>query len=106
MSDEEESDGEGEGGDSGGVAEAVSGVGDARSIRSFESMLNASKERGRNKVVRPRKSISDRLASVSAFVTSKVGVFFVNEEIHENLTFFFGDRHHLLAHQGLLRLYF
>jgi len=70
--DEEESDGEGEEGDGGGAAEAVSGVGDVKSIRSFESMLNASKERGRSKkVVRARKSISDRLASVSAFVTSK-----------------------------------
>lgn len=46
-------------------------VGDTKRLRSFENMLSASKERG--KEVRPRKkSISDRLASVSALVTSKV----------------------------------
>jgi hypothetical protein len=72
---EEESDETGE-----GVAEAVSGAGDARSIRSFESMLSAGKEQGRSKkTVRPRKSISDRLASVSAVAAaaaSKVRVCF------------------------------
>ena len=67
---EEESE-ESEEGD--GVPEAVSGAGDARSIRSFENMLSESKERGRNKkMVRPRKTLSDRLASVSALATSKV----------------------------------
>jgi len=50
-----------------GVAEVVSGASDARSIRSFENMLSAGKEQGRNKqTVRTRKSISDRLASVTA----------------------------------------
>jgi hypothetical protein len=72
---DEESGGSGEEGDD-GVPEAVSGAGDARSIRSFENMLSAGKERGRNrKTVRPRKSISDRLASVSALAASKVRVY-------------------------------
>lgn len=63
------------------VPEAVSGAGDARSIRSFENMLSASKERGRNKkMVRPRKTLSDRLASVSALATSKVRDFFFDFE--------------------------
>ena len=49
--------------------------GDARSIRSFENMLSAGKEQGKSKKsVRPRKSISDRLASVSAVAASKVRV--------------------------------
>ena len=49
------------------ATEAVSAASDARSIRSFENMLSAGKEQGKNKkTVRPRKSISDRLASVSA----------------------------------------
>ena len=54
---------------------AVSG--DARSIRSFENMFSAGKEQGKNKkTVRPRKSISDRLVSVSAVAAaaSKVRV--------------------------------
>ncbi len=45
-------------------------VSDARSIRSFESMLSASK--GKSKNTRSRKSLSDRLASVSAFASLKV----------------------------------
>jgi len=53
-----------------GGAEVVSGASDARSIRSFENMLSAGKEQGRNKTVRTRKSISDRLASVTAVATS------------------------------------
>jgi len=69
---DEESEGDDMEGDDGVPEAASSGAGDARSIRSFESMLNASKERGRNKkTVRPRKSISDRLASVSALAASK-----------------------------------
>ena len=40
--------------------------GDARSIRSFESMLSASKERKGYQQQQPRKTLSDRLASVSA----------------------------------------
>jgi len=78
---EEESDETGE-----GVAEAVSVAGDARSIRSFENMLSAGKEQGRSKkTVRPRKSISDRLASVSAVAAaaSKVGVCFHGFEWRE-----------------------
>ena len=56
-----------------GVAEVVSGASDARSIRSFENMLSAGKEQGRNKqTVRTRKSISDRLASVTAVGASEV----------------------------------
>ncbi|KAH9479835.1 Vacuolar protein sorting-associated protein 9A [Psilocybe cubensis] len=47
------------------------GVGDARSIRSFESMLSASKEK--SKMSRARKSLSDRLASVSALAGRKGG---------------------------------
>ena len=59
------------------AAEAVSVGGDARSIRSFENMLSAGKEQGKNKkTIRPRKSISDRLASVSAVAASKVRVRF------------------------------
>ena len=51
--------------------------GDARSICSFENMLSAGKEQGKNKkTVRPRKSLSDRLASVSAVAASKVCVRF------------------------------
>lgn len=45
-------------------------VSDARSIRSFESMLSASK--GKSRTARSRKSLSDRLASVSAFASLKV----------------------------------
>ena len=57
---------------------SVAASGDARSIRSFENMLSAGKEQGKNKkTVRPRKSISDRLASVSAVAAaSKVRVWF------------------------------
>jgi hypothetical protein len=67
---EEESDETGD-----GVAEAVSGAGDVRSIRSFESMLSAGKEQGRNKkTIRQRVSISDRLASVSAIAAPKVRI--------------------------------
>ncbi|KAF8799213.1 hypothetical protein BYT27DRAFT_7149988 [Phlegmacium glaucopus] len=70
---DEESD-SGDEGDS-NIPEAVSGAGDARSIRSFENMLSAGKERdGKSrKTVRPRtrKSLSDRLASVSALAASK-----------------------------------
>ena len=55
------------------AAEAVSVGGDARSIRSFENMLSAGKNK---KTIRPRKSISDRLASVSAVAASKVRIRF------------------------------
>jgi len=84
---DEESDGsDGDGDDK--IAEAVSGAGDVRSIRSFENMLSAGKERsGKNKkTVRTRKSISDRLASVSALVGSKVRVFFEEWRWKGNLT--------------------
>ena len=58
-----------------GAVEADSGAGDAKSIRSFESMLSAGKEQGRNKkTFRPRESISDRLATVSAVAATKVRV--------------------------------
>ena len=60
--------------------------GDARSICSFENMLSAGKEQGKNKkTVRPRKSLSDRLASVSAVAASKVCVRF-------QIFFLYGDR--------------
>ena len=98
--------------DEGAAAEAVSVTGDARSIRSFENMLSAGKEQGKKdkKTVRPRKSISDRLASVSAVVAaSKVRVigliFFLSggRNGNLNLTFFLGDKRHLLlVHQDLL----
>jgi len=45
-------------------------VGDARSIRSFENMLSASKQRPKS--ARERKSLSDRLATVSALAGKKV----------------------------------
>lgn len=81
------------------AAEVVSAAGDARSIRSFENMLSAGKEQGKNKkIVRPRKSISDRLASVSAVAASKVRLLYGHRR---NLTHF-GDRHLLLVHQDLL----
>ncbi|PPQ92317.1 hypothetical protein CVT25_008523 [Psilocybe cyanescens] len=51
--------------------EGLMAVGDARSIRSFESMLSASKEK--SKMARARKSLSDRLASVSALAGRKGG---------------------------------
>ena len=75
------------------VAEAVSATGDARSIRSFENMLSAGKEQGKNKkTVRPRKSISDRLASVSAVAASKVRLFLYGPRRRNlNLLFFFSD---------------
>lgn len=83
IQDEEESDDESESATTGdeesdeAAAEAVSAAGDARSIRSFENMLTAVKEQGKNKkAVRSRKSISDRLASVSAVAASKVHVWF------------------------------
>ena len=87
--------------DEGAAAEAVSVTGDARSIRSFENMLSAGKEQGKKdkKTFRPRKSISDRLASVSAVVAaSKVRVFgfifiFIWGEGTEILNLlFFGDK--------------
>lgn len=53
-----------------GVGGQSVGTGDARSIRSFESMLSASKEK--SKMSRARKSLSDRLASVSALAGRKV----------------------------------
>ena len=82
---------------------SVAASGDARSIRSFENMLSAGKEQGKNKkTVRPRKSISDRLASVSAIAAvaaaSKVRVlvtffsFILYRDKNENLinlNFFF-----------------
>ena len=46
------------------------GVGDVRSIRSFENMLSASKQRPKS--ARERKSLSDRLATVSALAGIKV----------------------------------
>jgi hypothetical protein len=49
----------------------VGGGGDVKSIRSFESMLSASKQRP-GKSVRTRKSLSDRLATVSALAGVKV----------------------------------
>ena len=86
--DDDESDDESESAASGeeesdeAAEEAVSVTasgGDSRSIRSFENMLSAGKEHGKNKKsVRPRKSISDRLASVSAVAASKVCVLFLN----------------------------
>ena len=97
--DDDESDDESDGAASGdeesddeGAAEPVSATGgDARSIRSFENMLSASKEqKGKNKkTVRPRKSISDRLASVSAVAAaSKVclAFFFLYGGVRKNLT--------------------
>ncbi|KAF8963394.1 hypothetical protein BDZ97DRAFT_1820620 [Flammula alnicola] len=63
---DEESEADGEDEDD---ADAVSGAGDARSIRSFESMLHSSKEKSRG--ARARKSLSDRLASVSALANLK-----------------------------------
>ena len=61
------------------AAVSVAASGDARSIRSFENMLSAGKEQGKKnkKTVRPRKSISDRLASVSAVAASKVSLLFL-----------------------------
>lgn len=52
----------------------TSAVGDTRSIRSFESMLSASKDKDKDKsrVSRARKSLSDRLATVSALAAKKV----------------------------------
>ncbi|KAF4611263.1 hypothetical protein D9613_006599 [Agrocybe pediades] len=51
------------------------GAGDTRSIRSFESMLSASKEKEKDnsRMSRARKSLSDRLASVSALASGKRG---------------------------------
>ncbi|KAF8884076.1 hypothetical protein CPB84DRAFT_1850791 [Gymnopilus junonius] len=53
----------------------ITGGGDTRSIRSFESMLSASRQgsRGENKsrMSKARKSLSDRLASVSALAGRK-----------------------------------
>ena len=70
---DEENDGHNEGDV---VPEAIPEADGARRIQSFENMLSASKERGRNKkTVRQRKSISDRLASVSALAGSKVRLF-------------------------------
>ena len=46
------------------------GVGYVRSIRSFENMLSASKQRPKS--ARERKSLSDRLATVSALAGIKV----------------------------------
>ena len=51
------------------------GSGDTRSIRSFESMLSASRRSagdGKSKMSKARKSLSDRLASVSALAGRKV----------------------------------
>ena len=48
------------------------GVGDVRSIRSFENMLSASKQRPKS--ARARKSLSDRLATVSVLAGIKVRV--------------------------------
>ena len=71
------------------AAEVVSVAGDARSIRSFENMLSAGKEQGKNKkTVRPRKSISDRLASVSAVAASKVRIWFLTFCMGIYLTYF------------------
>ena len=78
------------------AAVSVAASGDARSIRSFENMLSAGKELGKKnkKTVRPRKSISDRLASVSAVAASKVSLFFcmgiyiLSEQILKPLLFF------------------
>ncbi|KAF8159896.1 hypothetical protein B0H34DRAFT_705261 [Crassisporium funariophilum] len=68
--DDEESGGEEENEE--GAHEGAPAV-DVRSIRSFESMLSAGKDRGKDrKVLRPRKSLSDRLASVSALAGHKV----------------------------------
>ena len=69
--DESEADGEEEAAD-----EDIHGggsVGDARSIRSFENMLSASKQRPKS--ARERKSLSDRLATVSALAGIKVRFF-------------------------------
>jgi hypothetical protein len=88
------------------TASVAASGGDARSIRSFESMLVAGKGQGKNKKnVRPRKSISDRLASVSAVAAaSKVRVWFLKLFLFcmgKKLTFG-RDRHLLLVHQDLL----
>ena len=47
-------------------------AGDAKRIRSFESMLSASKEKPKGTSSHPRKTLSDRLASVSALASLKV----------------------------------
>jgi hypothetical protein len=90
--DEEESDDD----EAAAAVETVSSslASDARSIRSFETMLSAGKEQGKSnnnkKTVRPRKSISDRLASVSAVAAaSKVRVFGLYRGDRNLITYFF-----------------
>jgi len=98
---DEESDGDQEGNDV--VPETVSGTGDTRRIRSFENMLSSSQGRRRNKrTVRPRKSISDRLASVSALTGSKVRLFLFDFMWISNLINGLVNRRRPLVHQGLL----
>ncbi|KDR67748.1 hypothetical protein GALMADRAFT_258040 [Galerina marginata CBS 339.88] len=82
VGEDDDDDDEGEDGEEGGGS-AGGGFGDARSIRSFESMLSASKgkekgkerekekEKGGSKMSKARKSLSDRLASVSALAGRK-----------------------------------
>ncbi|KAF5316222.1 hypothetical protein D9619_006641 [Psilocybe cf. subviscida] len=70
---EEESEGEegeDEDGEDDGAAHSVNN--DTRSIRSFESMMNAGKEKS-SRGARARKSLSDRLASVSALASNLKG---------------------------------
>lgn len=74
---DESEDDEGDKGEPDVEPEVLSG--DGKRIRSFESMLSsANKERQKSPVVdgqqQPRKTLSDRLASVSAFATSTLKV--------------------------------
>ena len=68
---QEEEDGPGE---QEGIEQEKKLSGDARSIQSFESMLSASRDKTKGSAGHQRKTLSDRLASVSALATSNLKV--------------------------------